>query len=173
MGFDHYHMSYAAATAAIRPGFIVTYRRPLYYGSTPAATLSLFAAVVGVMSRAVSHSKPPGKPTTIMHRPTNSEAASVALARTPNPARATSKPSSRTAGGPRATAWRVRQTAENGIAPAAGNRSGTARAIRIALRRAVGRPVSLARISENVQQHGQAGAKQHDRHLVAANAIEH
>src|SRR6266481_8261349 len=48
------------------------------------------------MSRPVSHSKPPGKPTMIRHRPTNSEVASAASAGIPNPARTTTNPNSRT-----------------------------------------------------------------------------
>src|SRR6516225_1173094 len=64
----------------IGSGLTIIYRRIVYYGSASAATRPLLAAVGDAMSQPVSHSKPPGKPTTIMHMPNNSEAASAASA---------------------------------------------------------------------------------------------
>src|ERR1700752_3799051 len=81
----------SSAAGAIGLRLVGTYRRPLYYGSTPAATRPLLAAVGREMSQPVSHNKPPGKPTTIMHKPTSKEAARAASAGIPNPARTTTK----------------------------------------------------------------------------------
>ena len=78
--------------ATIRPGLVN--QESLYYRLVRAATTRpLFAAVADAMSHSVSHNKPPGKPTTIMHRPTTSEAASAGSAGIPNPDRTTTKPS--------------------------------------------------------------------------------